>query len=160
LRAMPWWDIRSYANPANVIAAMLFAGFATVGFAVMPPLWAALALIVPLYWPVDRALMQAKASGVVPIAIHQNSKTIDIRGERFPQTAVEGIECVRVPYGKGGGEFGPIDYHEVHAIVSTDPGLRRVLIVDEGMNSERIAAQLARMIGCALRKVEVAGPDK
>lgn len=157
---MPWWDIRSYANPANVIAAMLFAGFVTVGFAVMPPLWTVLALIVPLYWPIDRALMQAKASGVVPIAIHRNSRTVDIRGERHAQASVEGIECVRVPYGEGGGEFGPVVYHEIHAIVATEAGLRRIVIADEGMNSERIAAELARIIGCAFRKLEVAGRDK
>jgi hypothetical protein len=157
---MPWWDVRSYANPANVIAAMLFAGFVTVGFAVMPPLWSGLALIVPLYWPIERALVQAKVSGVVPIAIHRHLKTIDIRGERFVHPSVEGIECVRVPYGEGGGEYGPIVYHEIHAIVATEPGLRRIVIADEGMNSERIAAELARIIGCAFRKLEVAGRDK
>lgn len=163
LRAVPWWNLRAYLNVAvivSAIAALFFAGFWWSGVAAdpIPWWWVAIAVLFAAYWPIERAFVQARARRLFPIVLRPSTGEIGIDGERFAMKSVDAIECVRVRYGDGGGEFGPIEYHEIYAVVSMGTGLRRIEIVDEGMNSQKIAAELARMIGCSVRTVDVAGP--
>jgi len=163
LRAVPSWHPRAYLSFAvigSVIFALLFVGFWCLGMttAPIPWWWVALAVVFAAYWPIERAFVQDRARVLFPIVLRPSTGEIGIDGERFAMKTVEAIEHVRVlrdPQSEG----GPYVYREIHAIVSTASGLRRIVIVDEGMNGATIATQLARMIGCALRTIEVRGPE-
>lgn len=162
LRAVPWWHPRAYLNFAVIVSFMValsFVGFWWSGITTtpIPWWWVAIAVVFAAYWPIDRAITQNRARLRFPIVLRPSTGEIGIDGERFAMKTVGAIEHVRVlrdPHKDG----GPFVYREIHAIVSTGSGLRRIVIADEGMNSATIAEQLARMIGCALRTVEVTAP--
>lgn len=124
----------------------------------MPWWWAAVAVLFAAYWPIDRAFVQDRVRSLSPIVLRSSTGEIGIAGERFAMKSVEAIECVDVRYGSKGDEYAVL-YHELHAIIAVNETRRRIVIVDEGMNAGKVAKELARMIGCAVRSVGVSGTD-
>lgn len=163
LRAVPWWHVRTYVTfpvIASVILAASFVGAWWSGITTEPvPGWlVAGAVVLGAYWPIERASVQNRARLLFPIVLRPSTREVGIEGERFSMDAFEAIEHVvvlRHPKWEG----GPFRYHEIHAIVGSEAGRRRIVLVEEGLNGAAIAAELAQLIGCELRKVEVAEPE-
>lgn len=164
MRAVPWFSPRAYLNPAVILGTIVVGGFSAVWFWTPVnnevPWWALIVVFVLwIYWPIDRAVTQARAHGALPIVIRDGSSEVEILGERLPKRSIHAIEYVQIRYGKTGGEGGPIVYQEIHAIVEGDGEYRRVVIVEEGMNSAKIAKGLAAMVGCPIRTAEALGSE-
>lgn len=165
MRAVPWWNPRAYLNPAVIIATIVIVGCAVIWFSTpvntqMPWWMLIVALMLGGYWPVDRAITQARARRQLPLLIREALNEVEIHGERRPKRSITSIEHVRVQYGKSGDEFGPIVYHEIHAIVEEMGEHRRFVLVEEGMNSAKIARVLAERIGCPVSTTDVRGPER
>lgn len=162
LRAVPWWHVRAYVTFPVIASAMLGTSFVWVWWSgittePVPWWWVAGAVVLGAYWPIERAYVQNRARVLFPIVLKPSTGEVGIEGERFEMASFEAIEHV-VVLRDARSEGGPFRYHEIHAIVGTESGRRRIVLVEEGLNGAAIAAELAKLIECELRKVEVAEP--